>query len=219
MQGEWQDRKFVDWYNRELEFENSQIQHYLELLEPGRDDTLVDFGCGNGVLLEMAAPYIKSALGVDSSGEQIAQAKERLKFFNNVSLSQSEFLECSLDGFIFTRGSARKALHHLTDDEKSVFFRTISPHFQQGSLFIIEDAVFDFHKEDLEKNSDMLFREAEEYYGSRWEKIKEAFKATIFEEYSTDIYTWEKALGHGGFRIIKKWRKTCFLATLLARKG
>ena len=219
MQTEWQDREFVDWYNRELEFENAQIQHYLELLEPDSEDTLVDFGCGNGVLLEMAAPHIRSALGIDSSVEQIAQARERLKTFTNVSLNQSEFMECNLEGHSFSRGSARKALHHLTDDEKPLFFSKISPYFRAGSLFIIEDAVFDFHKEDLEKNSDMLFREAEGFYGDRWEKIKEAFRSTIFDEYSTDIYTWEKSLEHGGFRIIKKWRKTCFLATLLARKG
>lgn len=219
MQAEWQDREFVDWYNRELEFNKTQIQSYLEILDLHSEDALVDFGCGNGVLLEMAAPHVRMALGIDGSGEQIAQAEERLKAYPHVTLKQSGFLECSLEGSSFTCGSARKALHHLTDEEKPIFFRHISPYFQPGSLFIIEDAVFDFHKEDLEKNRDRLFAEAEGFYGDRWEKIREAFKETIFEEYPTDIYTWEKALEQGGFRIIKKWRKTCFLATLLARKG
>lgn len=219
MQTEWQDREFVDWYNRELEFDKTQIQSYLDILNPGSGDTLVDFGCGNGVLLEMAAPHIKSALGVDSSGEQIALAKERLKAFPHISLKKAGFLDCSLESFSFTRGSARKALHHLTDSEKHVFFRHISSFFQPGSMFIIEDAVFDFHKEDLNKNTDMIFREAEGFYGDRWKKIKEAFEETIFEEYPADIWTWEKALEYGGFRIIRKWQKTCFLATLLARRG
>lgn len=218
MQAEWQDREFVDWYNRELEFNKAQIQSYLEILDLHSEDTLADFGCGNGVLLEMAAPHIKSGLGIDGSGEQIAIATERLKEFPHVTLRQSGFLECSLDGFTFTRGSARKALHHLTDEEKPLFFRHISPGFQKGSLFIIEDAVFDFNKEDLEKNRDRLFKEAEGFYGDRWKKIKEAFEVTIFDEYPTDIRTWEKALNQGGFRIIKRWHKSCFLATILARK-
>ena len=218
MQTDWQDKEFVQWYNRELEFNKKQIKTYLKHLNLNKEDVLVDFGCGNGVLLEIAAPQVKSALGVDGSCEQIGESKERLKEFSNISLQNTNFIECRLEGYKFTKGSARKALHHLTDEEKPEFFKKISPHFEKGSLFVIEDAIFDFHKGDIESNKERIYKEAESFYGERWKEIEKAFKVMMAEEFPTDIFTWEKSLNQGGFKVIKHIKKTCFLGVLLAGK-
>lgn len=218
MKENWQDPEFVEWYNQHLRFENGQIEKYISALQLGEQDSLVDFGCGNGMLLEQAAPLVESAVGVDGSSEQLKKAKERLEGLKNVLLINAGFLDCDLQGRVFTRGSARKALHHLTDDEKLCFFDKISLNFKRDALFMLEDAVFDFEKERLEENKERLFAEAEAFYAERWNSMKEAFTETIIEEYPTDKKNWEAALAKAGFEIIRYDRITCFYGKILARK-
>lgn len=218
MPQEWQDEKFVGWYNEYLEFEEQQIDDFLIQLKLTSEDTLVDFGCGNGVLLQKASNQVKHALGIDISEAQLKEATQKLEGINNISLQENAFLKCDLSDHTFTKGTARKSLHHLEDDEKIKFFQRISPHFSPNALFLIEDAVFTFPKTELETKREMLLQEAEEFYGNRWEGIQEPFKETIFDECATDIFNWEKALEAGGFRIKEKTHRTSFYGIILATK-
>jgi SAM-dependent methyltransferase len=218
MKEDWGDPRFVEWYNKHLRFEERQVEAYIVPLALSTQDSFVDFGCGNGALLEKVAPLVKSALGIDGSQEQLVQARERLKDLSNVDFINAGFLDCGLEGRSFTKASARKALHHLTDDEKFAFFKRISVNFAPGALFALEDGIFDFARARLEENWDRLMEEARTYYGERWEMIKDAFTRTLREEYPADRQTWEGAFREGGFEIIKCELVTCFYGKIVARK-
>lgn len=214
----WQDQRLLDFYHTNFEFTVEQMEKYLRPLELTSRDTFIDFGCGNGVLLDYAAPLVGRAVGVDVSDLQLASAATTNARHKNVELIKSNFLDVNLTDHIFTKGSARKTLHHLTDDEKYLFFEKIGKYFARDSLLIIEDAVFDFDIKDFPQKAKMIFSQAQEYYGSKWDGIKDGFCTMLAEEYPTDVNTLEKALKHGGFEVIEKRQKTCFYATIVARR-
>ena len=83
---DWQDREFVDWYNKHLRFEKEQLDAYLALLDLGSEDSFVDFGCGNGQLLAACVDACRlkeaavsgsdvSAIAIDVAGERLPAAK------------------------------------------------------------------------------------------------------------------------------------------------
>ena len=206
------------WYNKQLHFTPEEMERYLSLLELKPEDIFVDFGCGNGELLLKAAPLVARAVGVDVSREQARSAREALRQTPNAEILNSRFQNCLLPDIVFTKGSARKALHHLEADEKPQFFRRISRNFASGALFLLEDAVFDFPKAELESRWPKILEEAAGYYGPRWKGMEEMFQNTLCREFAEDFSTWSAALAAGGFKVIKREQRTSFYAALLARK-
>jgi ubiquinone/menaquinone biosynthesis C-methylase UbiE len=214
----WQDSKFVDWYNRNLRFDTEQIDAYVAPLCLCAQDDFIDFGCGNGVLLERVAPQVRKAAGIDGSDEQLRQARERLASHTNIELIKSELFSCDLGDRCFSKASARKSLHHLTDEEKPVFLRRLAANFAEGAIFVLEDGIFDFDKGSPQENLDRVLAEAESHYGQRWEMIREPFSRTIIEEFPTDLKTWKEAFRQGGFQTFKYERITSFYGKLVASK-
>lgn len=215
----WQEKELLDFYHTNFEFTTEQMKEYLEplRLEPG--DIFIDFGCGNGALLDYVAPLVARAVGVDISDLQLSSAAATLNRHKNIQLIKGNFLEGGRSGNRFTKGSARKTLHHLTDDEKCLFFERQRNSFTKDALFIIEDAIFTFDIQEFQENEAMVLQEARNYYGSRWEQIQEGFKTMLSEEYPTGFATWQKALQCGGFEVIGRQQKTCFYGTIWARRS
>lgn len=214
----WKTGALVEHYNTLFPFDEKEILEYLAPLELGPDDDFVDFGCGNGAALSIAAKRCRRAVGVDIAPQQLELARQRLAAFPNVRLLQLPFLSCRLEDEFFTRGSSRKALHHLTDREKIEFFTLIGKRFAPGARFVIEDAVFDFTRGELEAKMPLVLFDAERWYGDRWTQIKPDFLITIMDEFATGIDAWEEALRAGGFRLAERRRRTCFLSHLTAVK-
>ncbi|MDD4005059.1 MAG: methyltransferase domain-containing protein [Elusimicrobiaceae bacterium] len=215
---DWKDPSLAVWYNKTLGFSDEQIKIYLAALSLRPHDTLVDFGCGNGVLLYHAAPLVKAALGVDSAAAQLALAREKNAAFGNVTFLERNFEDCRLDGHAFTRGSARKALHHLDEPAKNLFFRRAGACFEKNALFIIEDAVLDFELAELDGSLPRLESEAARYYGPLWKEIRRQFMLMMRTEYPASLSRWREAARAGGFEIVSHTQKTCFYGTLLMRK-
>lgn len=216
---DWEKGAMPAWYNKQLSFTPEEMDGYLSLLELKPEDIFVDFGCGNGELLRRAAPRVARAVGLDVSREQARAAREAAREFANVEILNSRFQNCLLPDLQFTKGSARKALHHLEEDEKPQFFRRISRNFAPGALFLLEDAVFDFPKAELQTRWPKILQEAAVFYGPRWKGMEEMFENTLCREFAEDFDTWSAALAAGGFKVIKREQKTSFYASLLARKG
>ncbi|MFZ2960161.1 MAG: class I SAM-dependent methyltransferase [Candidatus Ozemobacteraceae bacterium] len=214
----WQAGTYADHYNRIYDFDVREIEAYLAPLQLGKADRFIDFGCGSGAAIAVAAPRVEKAVGLDVSLRQIELARERLSSFPNVELVHSDFLECSFGGSLFSRGAGRKSLHHLTDPEKTTFFQRIGPMFAEGALFLVEDGIFDFPRDRLEEQMPRILAEAAPYYGDRWDTIRPDFLITMREEFPTSSETWEAALRAGGFKPISLKRRTCFYGALLACK-
>ncbi|NLO92238.1 MAG: class I SAM-dependent methyltransferase [Elusimicrobia bacterium] len=219
MKQDWGESRLPQWYNEHLKFAPQEIAAYLRRLDLRSGDVLADFGCGNGELLRHAAPLVAYALGVDVSPEQAALARKAVSGMANAGVLQSSFLECTLPDRVFSKGSARKSLHHLTDAEKPIFFKRIGLRFASGALFLIEDAVFDFPKKDLDAQWPRIQREAAAFYGARWHGMEKVFENTLRAEFPSDFDTLSSALAEGGFRVIKHEHPACFYGVVLAQKG
>lgn len=71
---------FAGWYDRErhLPYHRMLDDLELELVERyGRGRDVVEVGCGTGLLLERAAPFARSAIGIDISAGMLAKARAR----------------------------------------------------------------------------------------------------------------------------------------------
>lgn len=218
MHENWTREDYVKRYNSVYPIGEGEMRGYLELLQIVAEDTVVDFGCGQGDMLLFFSQHVKEAVGIDSSRPQAALARARLANSGNVRIIESSFLDCDLQGCKFTKGFARKALHHLTDPEKGVFFARISPYFERNSLFLLEDGIFDFDRGELQSRMPNLLEEAARYYGNGWETKKKDFLVTVQEEFVADFSAWEQAMSQGGFALVKRWQKTSFYGTMLAIK-
>lgn len=214
----WKTGALVEHYNTLFPFDEKEILEYLAPLELGPDDVFIDFGCGNGSALSFAASRCKRVIGVDIAAQQLDMARRQLAGFTNVTLMQTPFMKCRLEDETLTCGSSRKALHHLTDTEKVTFFAMIGKRFVPGARFVIEDAIFDFNRSELDRQMPLVLADAEKWYGDRWPQVKNDFLITIKDEFATGLDAWTEALRAGGFRLTERRRRTCFLSHLTAIK-
>ncbi|MCL2164332.1 MAG: class I SAM-dependent methyltransferase [Oscillospiraceae bacterium] len=217
--GMWRDEDFVHHYN-ELYCDGTQDNTVcLRHLALSKKDVFIDFGCGRGDCLSVAASLVRHATGIDNSHHQIEIARSKIGHHKNVSLIEGDFLGIRLEHAGYTKACARKALHHLNDTEKSSFFESVSEFFLTGSLFIVEDGIFSFDRDELPAKWNDVENEAMVYYGERWSAINDDFKYYSFYEFPTGITAWIHALAQGGFVPIDIKHFTSFYGYILARKG
>jgi len=219
MDWDWKKKESAERYNELYDLPAEDAERYLRLLGLREGDVFVDFGCGRGDMLALAAAKVRTAVGVDVSPQQIALARERLRGIGNV-----EFVEASFEGFDaagrrFTKGFARKALHHLDDEGKAAFFRRLGSVFEAGGLFLLEDAVYSFDRKELDARMPELLKELEAYFGERWAAKKDDVLHMLRHEFPTGHNAWAAALEAGGFQVVERWQTTGFLGGFLARRG
>ncbi len=219
MQENWSDQAYAAHYNRLYATPAQEFQACLERLELSGQDSLVDFGCGNGDFLALAADRVGSAVGVDLSGPQLEEARRKLQGRPRVEVVQSSFLDFDPGPRRFTKGFSRKALHHLTDAEKERFLQRIGPAFKAGALFLLEDGMFfGFEREELDQRWETLVAEAAAYYGDTWEAKKTDILHSFREEFPTGAGRWERMFQAAGFEVIERLPRCSFYGTLLAIK-
>ncbi|MFA6318429.1 MAG: class I SAM-dependent methyltransferase [Elusimicrobiota bacterium] len=215
---DWNSPEFIAHYNRVYGTPLSVVLETLAPLALKPWDRFVDFGCGNGSFLALAGRQAGLAAGVDVSGGQLELARQTLAGLPQITLVESGFLDFSWESEPFTKALSRKALHHLSDAEKGVFFKRIRRWMTPGALFLIEDAVFDFDRDDLPLSMDRVLVEAEAFYGPAWKEKRPDFERCLKDEYPTGFPQWEKALAYGGFKVEERWQKTCFYGGILAKR-
>ncbi|MDQ7772567.1 MAG: methyltransferase domain-containing protein [Elusimicrobiales bacterium] len=214
----WDKKDYVDRYNDIYAPGEKELMAAADLLELNADDDLVDFGCGKGDFIASTLRLVRSVVGVDSSPHQIDEARRRFKNEPHVEILESAFLDFNPKGRAFTKGFSRKALHHLTDEEKKEFFARIGPGFAKGALFLVEDAIFNFPRAELDARWDRLMSDAADFYGGEWERKKEDVIRTFKDEFATGEPEWLEALEAGGFKKLRLERRASFYGLLLAQK-
>ena len=156
---------------------------YNEVLALGCKNVL-DIGFGTGTLTKRLYDRGLEIYGQDFSGEMIKIAQEKMpkaKFFaGDFTKDLVDFLKDNkYDAVIATY-----SLHHLTDEEKIYFIKSLLTLLNPGGKILIGDVAFESRK-DLEacKEKSKDYWDEEEFYFV-YEDLKKYFEGLTFEKYS-----------------------------------
>ncbi len=99
---------------RSLHVDDGEVERaLLELLPPGAARDLLDIGTGTGRMLEILAPRVEHAVGVDLSREMLTVARVNLEraALRNCSLRQGDMYQLPLPGASFDAVVIHQVLH------------------------------------------------------------------------------------------------------------
>jgi SAM-dependent methyltransferase len=119
------DQSYVDIYDPHAV---RRIRRLLPLVTLPADARVADFGCGNGVLLELIAPRVREYVGVDFSEPFIRAAerrRDRLGLGNATFVCDDIVAFCSGHPAQFDAAFALDFSEHLYDDQFLRVFRAI----------------------------------------------------------------------------------------------
>lgn len=129
--------EYVQSYKGKSPFRLRRLCKYMAVENTFR---VADFGCGNGMLMELIAPKVKSYTGIDFSESFIEAANEKKK---QLSIKNAHFVCADINEFCqnhlkaFDAGFAMDFSEHLDDEEWAQILlnirRSIRP---KGKLYI-----------------------------------------------------------------------------------
>jgi ArsR family transcriptional regulator len=111
-------RQGAEWDEaRALDLPAAAIEAALLAALPARIGRLLDIGTGTGRLLELVAPRVESALGVDASREMLALARARLteRHLAHCAVRQADMYRLPLPDAAFDVVTLQMVLHYAED--------------------------------------------------------------------------------------------------------
>jgi cyclopropane fatty-acyl-phospholipid synthase-like methyltransferase len=117
-----------------------RMRRMLPLFDLKPDAVVADFGCGNGVLLELIAPRVREYVGVDFSEEFIRAAQERRKaagITNGTFFCGDIAAFCEANPQRFDAAFALDFSEHIYDDQFVRIFRAIHGSLKLGAPLYI----------------------------------------------------------------------------------
>lgn len=136
-------RDGADWDEmRALDLPAQAIEQALLACLPARLGKLLDIGTGTGRLLELVAPRVDSALGVDASRDMLALARARLAergLAERCTVRQADMYRLPLADGAFDAVALQMVLHYAEDPEAALAeaARVLAP---EGVLLIADFA-------------------------------------------------------------------------------
>ncbi len=134
-------QKGADWDEmRALDLPAQAVEDaLLSLVPPGPDGRLLDIGTGTGRVLELLAPRVREALGVDASKAMLALARARLSGldFAHCAVQLADMYRLPLSDQSFDTVVLQMVLHHAEDPAGAVLeaTRVLS---RGGQLLVID---------------------------------------------------------------------------------
>jgi ubiquinone/menaquinone biosynthesis C-methylase UbiE len=134
-------QKGADWDEmRALDLPAQAVEDaLLSLVPPGADGRLLDIGTGTGRVLELLAPRVREALGVDASKAMLALARARLSGldFAHCAVRLADMYRLPLSDQSFDTVVLQMVLHHAEDPAGAVLeaTRVLS---RGGQLLVID---------------------------------------------------------------------------------
>lgn len=121
-----------DLYDSKHGFVSEYGMNILEILDPQKDEVILDLGCGTGDLTKIISDKSKEVIGLDNSEVMIEKAKEKYPLINFVIGNIINFSINKTFDAIFSNA----VLHWVTDAEKAI--RNINKHLKTGGRFVAE---------------------------------------------------------------------------------
>lgn len=113
----------------------------IKRIEIKRDDTVLDYGCGTGLILLALTKYSNKIYGFDNSKEMLKSLKEKLKSQNidSVTLREHNGDRDSFEQNMFNLVTSSMTLHHIEDTQ--FFIDNISKSLKSGGYLAIADLI------------------------------------------------------------------------------
>ncbi len=136
-----------------------RIERFLKYVELNKNDRVVDFACGNGMLMQHIALRVSSYVGVDFSEEFIKEAIEKKGFLKikNASFACSninEFCENNIQSF--DCAFALDFFEHIYDEELLEILTSINKSLKTGGRLYIHTPNSLFFIEKMKEHSFIL---------------------------------------------------------------
>lgn len=152
-------RHGAEWdEGRALDLPADDIAGAMLAALPADARRLLDIGCGTGALLELVAPRVAGAVGVDASRDMLALARTRLaeRGLSHVAVRQADMYRLPLADACFDVVTLQMVLHYAEDPAAALAeaARTLVP----GGRLVIADLA-------PHARSDLLQRQAHRWPG------------------------------------------------------
>jgi SAM-dependent methyltransferase len=171
----------------------------LELLRRnglGPNTTLVDLGCGSGLLAAAAVLEARRVVGVDPSPAMLELARARS---DAVEWIEAGFLTYEHGGEPPQLVHSRHALHHLPDFWKGVALARIHDLLAPGGVLVLRDLVYDFEPSESDARIEAWLEAAAPTRAEGWTRAE--LEAHVRDEHSTFTWLLEPLLEKAGFEI------------------
>ena len=178
------------------------------------DTTLLDLGCGTGLLAAAAASEVGRVVGVDPSPAMLGVARSRS---DTVEWVEAGFLTYDHEGAPPQLVHSRHALHHLPDFWKGVALARIHDLLAPGGAFVFRDLVYDFEPADADRRIEEWLAGAAPTPAQGWTRAE--LETHVRDEHSTFAWVHESLLEHAGFEIVERDVRGGIYATYVCRRS
>lgn len=165
----------------------------------GPETTLVDVGCGTGLLAAAAAAEARRVVGVDVSPAMLEIARGRSEA---VEWVEAGFLTYEHQGDPPQLVHSRNALHHLRDFWKGVALARIHDLLAPGGVLVLRDLVYDFEPLEADSRIEEWLAGAAPTPAEGWTRGE--LEAHVRDEHSTFAWLLEPLLVHAGLEIVER---------------
>ena len=207
------DADYVAGYDAKTGLDLEDALGLLRRQGLGADTTLLDLGCGTGLLAAAAASEAGRVVGVDPSRAMLEVARRRS---DAVEWVEAGFLTYEHEAEPPQLAHSRNALHHLPDFWKGVALSRIHALLAPGGVLVLRDLVYDFEPGDAARRIEDWLADAAPTPAEGWTRAE--LETHVRHEHSTFAWLQESLLEHAGFEIFERDVRDGIYATYLARR-
>ena len=207
------DVDYVAGYDAKTQLDLEDALALLREYGLGAGTTLVDLGCGTGLLAAAAAGEALRVVGVDPSPAMLEAARRR-----------SDTVEWVEAGFLTYEHAAdppqlvhsRNALHHLADFWKGVALARIHGLLASAGVLVLHDLVYGFEPRETDRRIEEWLAGATPTPAEGW--TRDELETHVRDEHSTFTWLLEPLLAHTGFEILERDVRGGIYATHVCRR-
>ncbi len=179
----------------------------------GADTTLVDLGCGTGLLAAASASEAGRVVGVDPSPAMLEVARRRS---DAVEWVEAGFLTYEHAGDSPQLVHSRNALHHLPDFWKGLALARVHALLAPGGVLVLRDLVYDFEPTEADRRIGEWLTGAASTPAEGWTRAE--LETHVRDEHSTFAWLHEALLEHAGFEIVERDVRGGIYSTYVSRR-
>jgi SAM-dependent methyltransferase len=207
------DPEYVSTYDAKTQLDLEAALVVLRRYGLAHDATLVDLGCGTGLLAAAAASEARRVVGVDPSPAMLEVARRRS---GAVEWVEAGFLTYEHEGDAPQLVHSRNALHHLPDFWKGVALARLHNLVAPGGVLVLRDLVYDFEPVEADPRIEEWLAGAAPTPAEGWTRGE--LEQHVRDEHSTFAWLHEALLEHAGFEIVERDVRGGIYTTYVCRR-